>query len=76
MLSDTTTDARKVYFAALAAMTPAQRVARAMELTAAADELLRAAVRRRFPHIEGEDLTRELLRARYGSAIARQVCRR
>ena len=73
MLSDTTPDAQRVYYQTLARMTPSQRVAIAMELTAAADELLRAGVRRRFPDADGEEFLYQLLRARYGRALADKV---
>lgn len=45
-----------------------------MDLTTAADELLRAAVRRRFPDADKRGLTYELLKARYGRALADRVC--
>ena len=73
MLSDTTTDARRFYYRTLARMSPAERVALAMDLTAAADDLLRAAVRRRFPDADGEEFLYQLLRARYGRALAQKV---
>jgi hypothetical protein len=76
MLSDTTPDAQRFYYQTLAKMSPSQRVAIAMDLTAAADELLRAAVRRRFPDADGEEFLYQLLRARYGRALADKVyCR-
>lgn len=76
MLSDTSPEARRVYYRTLAAMTPSQRMAIGVELTVAADEMLRAAIRRRCPDAEGEEFTFQLLRARYGRAVAEQVCRR
>ena len=74
MLSDTSPEARRVYHRILASLTPAERVSIAMDLTAAADELLRAAVRRRFPLAQEREFTYELLRARYGRALANRVC--
>jgi hypothetical protein len=76
MLSDTSPEAKRVYYRILASMTPAERVAIAMDLSAAADELLRAAVSRRFPLAREEDVTYELLRARYGRDLANRVCGR
>ncbi len=76
MLSDTSPDARRVYYRRLAQMSPAERVAIAMDLTAAADELLRAAVHRRLPNAEGQEFDYQLLRARYGGALADKVYRR
>lgn len=73
MLSDTTPEARRFYYQRLAQMTPAERVAIAAELTAAADELLRSAVRRRYPNADAEEFAYELLRARYGRALAGKV---
>ena len=73
MLSDTTPDAQRFYYQRLAELTPAERIAIAMELTAAADELLRAAVKRRFPEAEGEEFDYQLLRARYGPELADKV---
>ncbi len=76
MLSDTSPEAERVYYRALAALSPAERVAIAMDLTTAADQMLRAAVRRRFPDADDDQLTYELLRARYGRSLANRVCGR
>jgi hypothetical protein len=72
-LSDTTPEARRVYFDILRRMTPAERVQVAMELTAAADELLRAGVRRSHPEAQGEEFDYQVLRARYGQELADKV---
>lgn len=72
-LSDTTPEARRVYFETLRRMTPAERVPVAMELTAAADELLSAGVRRRHPEAQGEEFDYQVLRARYGQELADKV---
>jgi hypothetical protein len=76
MLSDTTPEARRFYYRRLAEMSPAERMAVGMELAAAGDELVRAAVRRRFPDAEGEEFEYRVLRVRYGRALADQVYRR
>jgi hypothetical protein len=73
MLSDTTPDARRFYYARLSQMTPAERVTVAMELTAAAAELTRASVHRRFPDAQGEEFEYQVLRLRYGRALADKV---
>lgn len=73
MLSDTTPDARRFYYRRLAEMTPAERVEIAMQLTAAADQLLRASIGRRHPEAEGPEFEYHVLCARYGRAVADKV---
>lgn len=76
MLSDTSPEARRFYYARLAQLTPGERFALGIELSTAADELLRAGVRRRFPDATGEEFAYQLLRARYGRELAGRVCGR
>ena len=76
MLSDTTPKAQRFYYRRLAAMTPAQRLNIGIELTEAADELLRESVRRRFPDARGEEFEYQVLRTRYGRELADRVYRR
>ena len=73
MLSDTSPEAQRFYYDQLAAMTPEERFVTGMELTAAADELVRAAVRRRFPDARGEEFEYQVLRVRYGRTLADKV---
>lgn len=49
MLSDTTPEARRAYFDSIARLTPAERVAIALELSMLSDEMVRAGVRLRRP---------------------------
>lgn len=76
MLSDTSPEAARFYYQRLAALTPSERIQIGLELTAAADNLLRAAIARRFPHASEEELQYQLLRARYGKELADRVWRR
>ncbi len=76
MFSDTSPEAARFYYRRLAALTPAERFQMGLELTAAADEMLRAAVARRFPGASEEEFQYQLLRARYGKELADKVWRR
>lgn len=73
MINDTTPDAQRAYEAAIAGMTPAERVAMCLEMIAATDDLLRAGIRLRFPEACGEEFEYQLLRAKYGQELARRV---
>lgn len=73
MPSDTSPEAAKFYYRRLAEFTPAERLQMGLELTAAADEMLRAAIARRFPGASEEEFQYQLLRARYGKELADKV---
>ncbi|MCX6605280.1 MAG: hypothetical protein NTV52_17020 [Acidobacteria bacterium] len=73
MISDTTPEAQRVYEAAIRAVTPAERVSMCMEIIAVTDGLLRAGIRLRFPEAGAEESEYQLLRAKYGKELARQV---
>ena len=73
MLTDTTPRAQRVYDAAIARLTPAQRVEMVMEMISATEDLLRAGVRLRHPQATGEEFEYQLLRAKYGHELAARV---
>ena len=73
MLTDTTPAAQRAYDAAIAHLTPAQRVAMVMEMISATDDLVRAGVRLRHPEATGEEFEYQLLRAKYGRELAARV---
>ncbi len=73
MQKDTTPDAQRFYYQRLAQMTPEERVHLAVELCEAADQMLRARIRRQFPDAQGADFEYQLLRARYGQELADRV---
>jgi hypothetical protein len=73
---DTTPEAERVYRAVIAAMTPAQRIERVMEMIAATDDLVRAGIRLRHPGAEGLEFQFHFLRAKYGLELAGKVCGR
>jgi len=70
MVRDTSPEAERVYYRRLAELTPAQRVQIGLELTGAADDMLRAAIARRFPGASDEEFRYQLVRARYGRELA------
>lgn len=72
-MRDTSPEAERFYFERLRQMTRTERFMVGLELTEAADQLLRAGVRRRYPEAEGEELEYQVLRARYGDELARKV---
>jgi hypothetical protein len=53
---------RSVYLAALRRMTPAQRLAKAMELTELGKSLFLHGLRRRFPHFNDQQIHAEYLK--------------
>ena len=73
MITDTTPDAQRAYEIAIAGMTPAQRVSMCMEMIAVTDELVRAGIRLRYPEAQGQEFEYQMLRAKYGQELARQV---
>lgn len=76
MLSDTSPEARRVYFESLALLSPAERVQIALELTEAAEQMQRAAILRRNPEATEAEVVYELVRIRYGKELADRVYRR
>lgn len=76
MPTDTTPDAQRAYYDALAHLTPAERVAVAMEMIATTDDLVRAGIRLRHPTATGDEFAYHFLRAKYGPELAGRVCRR
>lgn len=74
LMTDTTPEAQSVYEIAIANMTPAERVAMCMEMIAVTDELVRAGVQLRYPKARGQEFNYQMLRAKYGQEVARQVC--
>jgi hypothetical protein len=73
MFTDTSSAAQLVYETAIARLTPAERVAMAMEMISVTDELVRAGVHLRFPESWGEEFEYQVLRAKYGDELARRV---
>ena len=73
MLLDTTPEARRTYYDCLARLTPAERLAVALELCAVSDELVRAGVRLRHPDAAGDEFNYQVLRAKYGRKLADRV---
>jgi len=73
MITDTTPEAQSAYETAIANMTPAQRVSMCMEMIAATDELVRAGIRLRYPEARGQEFEYQMLRAKYGQELAKQV---
>lgn len=73
MLTDTTPEAQRAYCAALARLTPAERVALTMEMIASTDDLVRAGVRLRHPNATSEEFAYQFLRAKYGRELAGRV---
>ena len=73
MITDTTDEAQRVYEAAIAGMTPAERAAMCREMIAVTEDLLRAGIRLRFPEAGEEEFEFQVLRAKYGQELARQV---
>ena len=75
-LSDTSAEAREVYFRRLEEMTPSERVAIGTALWQAGDGLQRAAARRQYPDADDEEITFQVAVTRFGAVLARQVYRR
>ena len=73
MLTDTTPQAQRAYYAALARLTPAERVGLTMEMIASTDDLVRAGVCLRHPNATGEEFAYQFLRAKYGSELTGRV---
>lgn len=73
MITDTTPEAQSAYEIAIASMTPAERVSMCMEMIAVTDELVRAGIRLRYPEARGQEFEYQILRAKYGQELARQV---
>lgn len=73
MFTDTTPAAQRAYETAISRMTPAERVAMAMEMISVTDDLVRAGIRLRFPEAAGEEFEYQVLRAKYGDELARRV---
>jgi hypothetical protein len=69
--ADTTEDAWRVRMLVLRAMTPAQRVDRAVELCRLVDELAAAGVRARHPDYDHDQVRMALHRLRLGDELTR-----
>ena len=73
MITDTTSEAQSAYEIAIASMTAAQRVSMCMEMIAVTDELVRAGIRLRYPEAQGQEFEYQILKAKYGQELAKQV---
>jgi hypothetical protein len=75
-LSDTSPEAREVYFRRLAEMTPSERISIGAALWAAGDSLQRAATRRMYPGADDAEINFRIAVTRFGEDLARKVYRR
>jgi hypothetical protein len=73
MLSDTSPEAREVYFQRLAEMTPSERLGIGAALWAAGDALQRSAVRTLYPDADDAEITFRIGVTRFGPELARKV---
>ena len=74
--SDTSPNARAIYFRRLAEMTPAERLNIAAALWSAGDSLQRAAARHRDPDASDEEITFRIAVTRFGAGVARKAYKR
>jgi hypothetical protein len=72
-LSDTSPEARRVYYRRLAEMTPSERVRIGVALWEAGDALQRSALRHRYPDADDEEITYRIAVTRFGEELARKV---
>ncbi|MBS1849183.1 MAG: hypothetical protein JST73_12980 [Actinobacteria bacterium] len=70
LVDDTTDEIRAIVTRRLRAMTPAERFAKCIEMTEAVEAFTVAGIKAENPLIGDADLVRELVRRRYGSALA------
>ena len=75
-LSDTPPETRDRQEALLAALTPAERLARALALSALARDFAWAGARSRFGSHASADVRQQFLRQVYGDGVARWVAHR
>ncbi len=75
-LSDTSPEARQVYFRRLAQMTPSERVDIGAALWAAGDSLQRSAARSMHPDADDAEITFQIAVARFGAELAHKVYNR
>lgn len=75
-LSDTSPEAREVYWRRLAEMTPAERVRLGVALWEAANSLQRAVLRRERPDADEAEICFEIAKSRFGAELASAVYRR
>lgn len=54
-------------------MTPAERVAMAIDMITVTDDLIRAGLRLRYPQASGDEFDYQVLRAKYGPELAQRV---
>lgn len=67
---DTTDEIRALVIQRLRGMSLGERFQRCIEMTAAVEQLTIAGIRAAHPGIGDDDLARELVRRRYGTALA------
>lgn len=75
-LSDTSPQAREVYFRRLAEMTPSERIGIGAALWASGHALQRAATRRMYPDADDAEINFRIAVTRYGADLARKAYRR
>ena len=75
-LSDTSPQAREVYYRRLAEMTPSERVAIGVSLWTAGDSLQRSAMRRQYPDADDNEINFRIAVTRYGEELARKAYKR
>jgi hypothetical protein len=75
-VSDTSPDARAVYFRRLSEMTPAERLGIGAALWASGNSLQRAAARRMYPADDDVETTFRIAVTRFGAGLARKAYRR
>jgi hypothetical protein len=75
-LSDTSPEAWAQYYRRLAEMTPAERINIAVSLWEAADSIQRAAMRRRYPDADDEEISFQIAVTRFGPELARKAYKR
>lgn len=76
VLSDTSEEAREVYFRRLKEMTASERVELGVALWTAGDSLRRAALRRENLHADDAEITFQIAVSRFGLELARKAYRR
>jgi len=73
--SDTTAEAGRVYVAAYASLSGAERVMRAMEMAEEVKSITLAGITHRHPHFTPEQVHREWLRILHGDELAHELVR-
>ena len=71
--TDTSSEAEQVQLALIRAMSPSERVRRAMQLTNQMRRMARAAIRRQHPPFSEEQIGIKLIELHYGEQLAREV---